>query len=791
MPDTPDATAPRHRWASAFVSMSDRDRHRRPVDMALVVIGVLLIMAAAFEIDRPAILVDSATTFGQHLPPWIATLLGAVLAFGGGYIIVLAVLAALSPPHRRLLRDLLLGALATAVLAVSLATVVLGDSPSVEALWSSGGRHFPELRVALVTALVLIAAPFVVQPVRRTGRVVVVLGACAGVALQFGDSRAVAASIGLGMAVSGCVHLVFGSPGGGLSTAEVRALLLAHGLGDTDLARGSGRTAGPARFHLTAPDGSQLTAHVFGRDAVDMQLAAKSWRTLWYRNDGPFIVGRMRQAEHRALIALLCAKAGVRAPEFVALIGSDRGDAIVVTGQPAGGASIIAWTRDRAQDAWHQLCSAHHAGIALGTIDHRTFTTRADGTVEISSFHAATLSSDPLRFHADRAGLLVLTAVGLGPAAALEVASTQLSAEDLAHTTPLLQPAAVSPPLRRAVKVSGMDLTDLRDLTAQHCGDEPAPLMEVRRVTVRSILSTAASLFAVWILVSMLAGVDAAMIVDVLSDSIWWWVVVALLLGQLSRLGGAVSVLGASVGRLALGPTWVLQIAITFINLAVPGSAARLASVMRYYQKQGADRTDALTASVLDSVGGLLVQLTVLFVTLGLGLSTMTFGSADPEIALHGGRLIALAAVGVVLGLVVVLAVKRLRRWVVGVLRQAGHSVAGLRSARRASMLFGGNLTAEVLNATALGMCTFAVGHSLPFVDLIAINIVVAIFAGLMPVPGGIGVTEAALAGGLALAGIPEGEALAAALLYRAVTFYLPPVWGFFCLRWLKRHDYI
>jgi uncharacterized protein (TIRG00374 family) len=83
------------------------------------------------------------------------------------------------------------------------------------------------------------------------------------------------------------------------------------------------------------------------------------------------------------------------------------------------------------------------------------------------------------------------------------------------------------------------------------------------------------------------------------------------------------------------------------------------------------------------------------------------------------------------------------------------------------------------------------VGHSLPFVDLIAINIVVAIFAGLMPVPGGIGVTEAALAGGLALAGIPEGEALAAALLYRAVTFYLPPLWGFFCLRWLKRHEYL
>jgi uncharacterized membrane protein YbhN (UPF0104 family) len=35
---------------------------------------------------------------------------------------------------------------------------------------------------------------------------------------------------------------------------------------------------------------------------------------------------------------------------------------------------------------------------------------------------------------------------------------------------------------------------------------------------------------------------------------------------------------------------------------------------------------------------------------------------------------------------------------------------------------------------------------------------------------------------------MPEDAALAAALLYRVSTFYLPPVWGFFALGWLRRN---
>ena len=60
-----------------------------------------------------------------------------------------------------------------------------------------------------------------------------------------------------------------------------------------------------------------------------------------------------------------------------------------------------------------------------------------------------------------------------------------------------------------------------------------------------------------------------------------------------------------------------------------------------------------------------------------------------------------------------------------------------------------------------------------------------------MPVPGGIGVAEGGLTFGLVQAGVPEEVALAIAVMYRMASFYLPPIWGFFALRWLERNEHL
>ena len=114
-----------------------------------------------------------------------------------------------------------------------------------------------------------------------------------------------------------------------------------------------------------------------------------------------------------------------------------------------------------------------------------------------------------------------------------------------------------------------------------------------------------------------------------------------------------------------------------------------------------------------------------------------------------------------------------------------------LRSPSKVTMLFLGNLVAQLMLAMILGICLRAFGERASFAGLVLVNTFVALFAGFMPVPGGMGVSEAALTAGLVALGVPNAAAMSTAIAYRLVTFYLPPIWGSFATRWLKQHQYL
>jgi uncharacterized membrane protein YbhN (UPF0104 family) len=40
-------------------------------------------------------------------------------------------------------------------------------------------------------------------------------------------------------------------------------------------------------------------------------------------------------------------------------------------------------------------------------------------------------------------------------------------------------------------------------------------------------------------------------------------------------------------------------------------------------------------------------------------------------------------------------------------------------------------------------------------------------------------------------AGLPEQTAVAATFTHRLFTCYLPPIWGWFALAWLRRREYV
>jgi uncharacterized protein (TIRG00374 family) len=110
---------------------------------------------------------------------------------------------------------------------------------------------------------------------------------------------------------------------------------------------------------------------------------------------------------------------------------------------------------------------------------------------------------------------------------------------------------------------------------------------------------------------------------------------------------------------------------------------------------------------------------------------------------------------------------------------------------RKIAYVLGGSLGSQILIALCLGASLHSVGAHASFATLIVVLTLAAMIGGAVPIPGGAGVIEVGLIAGLSAAGIPQDQAVAAVLIERFCTAYLPPIWGWATLVWLRRSDYV
>ena len=296
--------------------------------------------------------------------------------------------------------------------------------------------------------------------------------------------------------------------------------------------------------------------------------------------------------------------------------------------------------------------------------------------------------------------------------------------------------------------------------------------------------------FAAWLIISQLADIGLSTIIDELKQASWEWLLVVLILGQLPLASQALSLTGAVPSPIPYAPTVALESGIKFVNLTVPSSAGRIAVNIRYLQKQGLSSTAAVSAGALDGVAGTIVEVILLLIILpfmNLDLSV----DAGGDVSALGW--IVLAFVVAAVAAVVVLIVKRAwREWLAHALKEAFATLKDVLVApAKLVRLFGGNILTELGWALTLSASAHAYGANLGLAQALVVNMLASVFASVMPVPGGIGVAEASLAAGMMVFGVPQTEAYAAALTHRLATFYLPPIWGWFSLRYLTRKGYL
>ncbi|HVX23491.1 MAG TPA: lysylphosphatidylglycerol synthase transmembrane domain-containing protein [Acidimicrobiales bacterium] len=848
-------------WRSiVFAPGGDGTTRRRGSDAFRLVVAVLTVLCCWLVSGTPSTPQVAFLHFLTPPPDGVRWLVSTVWWLGSvGVIVALGVLALLSR-RRNVARDILLSGLVAWLVSVLLELAVGATGGHTPTPTLKGiDLVFPVARVAATVAVASAALPYLSRGLQRVVEVVIVLAAVTTVVNGSGLPVSVLASLAVGWGVAAAFHLWFGSPLGLPSAADVSALLADLDIDADDVAAAPDQEWGVARFRA-ADAGGPISASVYGRDAHDAQLLAKTFRFLAYRDSGPTLtLTRVQQVEHEAYLTLQAERSGARVPWVLAAgtAGPSR-DAVLVTrppaglrladrlaaaapapaaapaavavgptageaaGQAEGQTAVQAEGRSEGQtegtvvtapaaapppdpgvlpdaaadDLFGQVLKLRAARIAHGSISAATVVVEDPGSAGLTDFRRATAATAADRLDRDLAATLATAGLAMGPERAVASAVRALDADQLAAALPFLQRAALDPVLSRALRGRKALLSALREQGATAAGVDVPKLAEPRRMSWMNFVMVVGTLIGGWALLGVLINVTKSW--DTITGARWGWVVATFLLAQLTYPSLAVTTTGSIVDPLSYGRVVALEVANSFVQLA-GGTMGGVAARVRFFQQQGYDATMAVSSGVVNSTVSWIVKGALFLIALPIAISQFHFTQKPTD---NGGGhgdlvwLIVLIVVAAAVALGLVLLVPRLRRLARDTLRPKlsdvwAHLRVLARHPRNMVEIFGGAVLAQLLVALALGAALHAFGQHLGLAQLLVVLTLASMVGGVSPVPGGMGVVEAGMILCLTAAGIPQTDAVAATFVQRLFTSYLPPIWGWFVLVWMRRKEYL
>jgi uncharacterized membrane protein YbhN (UPF0104 family) len=284
---------------------------------------------------------------------------------------------------------------------------------------------------------------------------------------------------------------------------------------------------------------------------------------------------------------------------------------------------------------------------------------------------------------------------------------------------------------------------------------------------------------------------------------------VLCVLAALHYLASALALRAASGTRLPWGESYLNQLAAATANRLTPGGLGGAALNARYLVRRGvpaARAAGALAAlSLVGAVADLLMLLGVASLTALSGPWRAPGAGSLPAavsgdlsrwggvVARHAVPIIAAGALAVVLGALVLRSSRprpRTRR-AFHALRAGFVELVALRRRPRDLLVMATASagTTLVLGGALLATLVLVAGPAVldRALPVLAAYLIGAALASAVPVPGGVGTTDAALVGALLTAGIRPGQAVPAVLLFRVVTHWAPAGLGLLAVRRLRR----
>jgi len=708
-----------------------------------------------------------------------------VVALLGGWPGVTAVVAVTLYLKRiRLAVELAAASAVSWVACIGLAWLV-GPRPS-----GVDEQSFPAVHVAVVSALVAVVVPYLATRWRGALWVVPLLVGVADVHLGNASPLDALAGGVLGWGMGAASHLVWGAPGRRTTAPAVRTALALVGIDVVEMVPVRTRMWGPLEFTATTGAGERLR--------VDVVQRLHRRASAWYRlrrllasvevEDEPPLSSIRHETEHEALVTVTAERAGLRTPSLVTICEARYGAPLLVRREICGRRLPelpVEEVDDRLLDAvWEQVAVLRRARIAHHDLRARNLLVDVDSRPWVLGLTFGKIGASALRCAQDIAEVLVSLASVVGVERAVGSACRRLSADELEPVLPHLQPMALPRRIRGQLARERFELDELRGRLAEEIA-RPVPTLRppVRPGTIVGLVLLGAAVYALLPLLS-----SAGEIVAALRDADRAWLALSAATGLVAILLSAVSILGSSPVALPFWRNATVQLAAAFTGRTTPGGVGFFGINVAFLERLGVRRSSAVGAAVLNlAATGLVGALCCLAGVLALGAKAFL---QDLRIPL-GWPLVVAAAGVIVVGLGVLGSPWGRRRVLVPGLRLARELGATLRRPLRATQLFGGALGHTVASAAGLMAALAALGAPVPVVGVFAVFVIGQTLGHLVPVPGGMGPVEALTIGGLVTLGVTPTVAVAAVLVSRLLTYWLPVLPGIVAFRYLQHHTVI
>ncbi|MBI4033640.1 flippase-like domain-containing protein [Candidatus Saccharibacteria bacterium] len=648
------------------------------------------------------------------------------------------------------------------------------------------------LAVAASTALI----PFLSKKYRRYLMVLLLVITLTSLTSRRVLALQIAGSAVIGWIIGSIIQVIPRISSRAANTDYITEVLREHGIQANTVKQLVTDARGSKPFLVIYRNGSRAFLKLSEPVNKNADALYKLYRRLLFRHveDETPYVSTKQKVEHEALMTLMAREAGVKTPAVREIIADPRGEHVYILFDFIKG-KTLAEINNKAVDEnvlsglWQQIKKLRAARIAHRDLRCANVMLDESGGIWLIDFGFAQSSATKRRLNIDIAELMVSLALRVGHKKAVDSAIEVLGADMVGEIVPLLQGPAFTKDTRAQLRGNRELLNLIRAYAVEKTSVANHQLQKLARITPMNVFIAFGLFFGIFIVLPQFG--QLGQIVTKIDNINPGWLAIALAASAATYVASAYTLIAAAQGaliRMPLHLTSVAALAGSFANRFTPFGIGGFALTSRYLQCFGSSKPQSITSVGLPVIAGTITTVALMLIVAPSAARELLNGTNISPTT----KLVAVLAAGLLLvgGSAFMIFHQRLNKLIRAGAAGAWASAKKLVRSGKVTSLLAGSLLVTLSYVLAMFASVKAFGLDIGVIQAFVVFTAGSAIGQATPTPGGLGGKEAIYVAGLIAFDVSASGAVAAVLLFRLVTFWLPMIPGALAFRYLKHSAY-